>query len=240
MVVATPIGNLGDLSPRAREALASADLIACEDTRRTGMLLAGLGLAQRPSLVSLHDHNERRRLDRLSAALAAGQTVALVSDAGTPLLSDPGFLVVRAAAELGFRIEAVPGPSALLAALVVAGLPAVPFTFAGFVPPRQGARRRFYAGLAALPHTLVVYEAPHRILASLTDASEVLGDRRAALSRELTKLHEETLRGTLVELGAELAARPVVKGELVLVIAGTADPGPVQPQLEAEPSSAHG
>jgi 16S rRNA (cytidine1402-2'-O)-methyltransferase len=216
LVVATPIGNLDDLSPRARQALERADLVACEDTRRTGLLLSRLGF-KRP-LVSLHEHNERQRLPRLLDALARGETVALASDAGTPLVSDPGYLLVREAAAAGHRVEPIPGPSALLAALVVSGLPPQPFTFCGFPPPKRGKRRTFYERFGALGHTLVVYESPHRLLASLGDALEVLGDRPAALVREATKLYEETLRGPLSELISQLSARPGVKGEFVVVI----------------------
>lgn len=217
LVVATPIGNLEDLTPRARDAMASADLVACEDTRHTGRLLARLGLEKR--LVSLHEHNERQRLPRLLAALEEGQTIALVSDAGTPLLSDPGFLLVREAAARGIRVEAVPGPSAVLTALVVSGLPPYPFTFAGFPPPKSGRRRRFYDKLAALDHTVVVFESPHRLAASLGDAVAAFGaDRSAALARELTKLHEEVLRGTLGGLAQEVTGRESLKGEFVLVI----------------------
>jgi 16S rRNA (cytidine1402-2'-O)-methyltransferase len=216
LVVATPIGNLDDLSPRARAAFESADRVACEDTRRTGRLLAHLGLNKR--LVSLHEHNERRRLPQLLAALAAGEVIALASDAGTPLVSDPGFLLVREAVAQGVRVEPIPGPSALLAALVVSGLPPYPFTFAGFPPPKGGKRRTFYRRLAPLPHTLVIYESPHRLLASLADAETELGDRLAVMARELTKLHEEVLRGRLSELAAELAGRASLKGEFVLVV----------------------
>jgi 16S rRNA (cytidine1402-2'-O)-methyltransferase len=223
LVVSTPIGNLGDLSPRAREALESADVIACEDTRHTGMLLARLG-ATKGRLVSLHEHNERQRLPGLLAALADGRTVAMVSDAGTPLLSDPGFLLVREAAAAGARVEAVPGASALLAALVVSGLPPLPFTFAGFPPQRPGKRRSFYRRLGSLEHTLVVYESPHRLAKSLADAAGELGPRQAVIGRELTKLHEEVLRGTLPELAAEVTRRGGVKGEAVLVIAPAAEP----------------
>lgn len=224
LVVSTPIGNLGDLTPRAREAFQASSLVACEDTRHTGRLLHQLGI-KRP-LLSLHEHNERTRLPQLLARLEAGETIALVSDAGTPLLSDPGFLLVRAAAARGVRIEAIPGPSALLAALVVSGLPPYPFTFGGFPPPKSGKRRAFYAGFAALPHTLVFFESPHRLMASLADALAELGARPAALARELTKLHEETLRGSLAEIGTRLAERPVLRGEYVLVIG--AAPGPTR------------
>jgi 16S rRNA (cytidine1402-2'-O)-methyltransferase len=218
LLVATPIGNLDDLSPRAAKALAAADLVACEDTRHSGRLLAHLGL-KRP-LVSLHEHNERRRIPELARALEAGQTIAVVSDAGTPLLSDPGYPLVRAAIEAGATVEAIPGPSAILAALVASGLPPYPFTFAGFAPPKSGKRRAFYRRFGALGHTLVVYESPHRLAASLDDAVAELGaGRPAALARELTKLHEEIVRGTLGELAAWARERKLL-GEFVLVIGG--------------------
>jgi 16S rRNA (cytidine1402-2'-O)-methyltransferase len=219
LVVATPIGNLDDLSPRARAAFESADLVACEDTRHTGRLLAHLGIKK--PLVSVHEHNERQRLPRLLADLAEGKTIALASDAGTPLLSDPGFILVREAAAAGARIEAIPGASAPLAALVASGLPPHPFTFAGFPPPKTGKRRTFYKGWANLGHTLILFESPHRLLPSLEDALAELGDRPVAIARELTKMHEEILRGPLSELLAELKGRPSLKGEFVLVI-GTA------------------
>ncbi|MEA2692877.1 MAG: rRNA (cytidine1402-2-O)-methyltransferase [Acidobacteriota bacterium] len=218
LVVATPIGNLDDLTPRARAAFESADLVACEDTRHTGLLLHHLGIKK--PLVSLHEHNERQRLPRLLAELEEGRTVALASDAGTPLLSDPGFLLVREAAARGIRIEPLPGPSALLAALVVSGLPPYPFTFAGFPPPKSGKRRTFFRAWAALPHTLIFFESPHRLLASLDDAQAELGDRPAAVARELTKLHEEVLRGMVSELRAEFGGRPSLKGEFVVVVGG--------------------
>lgn len=216
LVVATPIGNLDDLSPRARAAFEAADLVACEDTRHTGRLLAHLGIKK--PLVSLHEHNERQRLPRLLDDLRAGKTVALASDAGTPLLSDPGFILVREAAAAGARIEPIPGPSAALAALVASGLPPYPFTFAGFPPPKSGKRRSFYKGWAALGHTLVIFESPHRLLASLSDAFAELGDRPAVIARELTKMHEEILRGSLSILLEELKSRAALKGEFVLVI----------------------
>jgi len=218
LVVATPIGNLDDLSPRARAAFESADLIACEDTRHTGRLLAHLGVKK--PLISLHEHNERQRLPRLLAELQEGKTIAVASDAGTPLLSDPGFLLVREAAALGVRIEPVPGPAAPLAALVVSGLPPYPFTFAGFPPPKTGKRRAFYRHWKDLGHTLVIFESPHRLLASLEDALAELGDRPAAVARELTKLHEEVLRGTFSEVLEKLKGRPALKGEFVLVVGG--------------------
>jgi len=218
LVVATPIGNLSDLSARARQAFEEADLVACEDTRRSGRLLAHLGV-KRP-LISLHEHNERQRLPRLLETLAAGQTVALVSDAGTPLVSDPGFVLVREAIRAGIRVEPIPGPSAPLAALVVSGLPPHPFTFCGFPPPKRGKRRSFYEHFADLRHTLVVFESPHRLLASLEDALAVLGNRPSAVAQELTKLHEEVLRGPLEEVLAILAERPSLKGEYVVVLGG--------------------
>ena len=216
LVVSTPIGNLSDLSARAREAFERADIVACEDTRHTGQLLRHLGL-QKP-MVSLHEHNERQRLPRLLEELAEGKTIALASDAGTPLLSDPGFVLVREAAANGAIIEPIPGPSALLAALVASALPPYPFTFAGFPPPKSGKRKTFYRNLAQLAHTLIVYESPHRLLASLEDAKAELGNRKAAICRELTKLHEETLRGPLADLTEQLKARPALKGEFVIVI----------------------
>ena len=220
LVVATPIGNLGDLSPRAREAFERADLVACEDTRHTGRLLAHLGIKK--PLLSLHEHNERQRLPRLLAELEAGRVIALASDAGTPLLSDPGYVLVREAAARGIAIEPIPGPSALLAALVASALPPYPFTFAGFPPFRSGKRRSFFRSLAGLDQTLVFFESPHRLVASLGDALAELGDRPAAVARELTKVHEEVLRGPLSRLVAELAARPALKGEFVVVVGGAA------------------
>ena len=216
VVVATPIGNLDDLSPRARRALDEADLIACEDTRRTGRLLAHLGIKKR--MLSMHDHNEHRRLPQLVDALEQGLVVAVVSDAGTPLVNDPGFLLVREAAEQGIRVEPIPGPSAILAALVASALPPYPFTFAGFAPTRVKRRRQFYKQLGELGHTFVLFESPHRLITSLDDARAELGDRPAAVCRELTKLHEEILRGGLDTLHHELAARPSLKGEFVVVI----------------------
>src|SRR5436190_19359417 len=214
LVVSTPIGNLADLSARAREAFERADIVACEDTRHTGQLLRHLGLHK--PMVSLHEHNERQRLPRLLEELAEGKTIALASDAGTPLLSDPGFVLVREAAASGAIIEPIPGPSALLAALVASALPPYPFTFAGFPPPKSGKRKTFYRNLAQLPHTLIVYESPHRLLASLDDAKTELGNRPAAICRELTKLHEETLRGPLADLTEQLKVRQALKGEFVI------------------------
>jgi 16S rRNA (cytidine1402-2'-O)-methyltransferase len=216
IVVATPIGNLDDLSPRARSALVEADLVACEDTRHTGRMLSRLGIEA--SLLSLHEHNERQRVPHILEQLEDGMEVALVSDAGTPLLSDPGFVLVRSAAAQGIAVEHIPGASAILTALVVSGLPPYPFTFLGFPPPRKGKRQRFFDRFSDLAHTLVFFESPHRIVASLEDAREILGDRPATVGRELTKLHEEALRGRLSDIHADLAARPSIKGEFTVVL----------------------
>jgi 16S rRNA (cytidine1402-2'-O)-methyltransferase len=221
-VVATPIGNLADLSPRAQETLRAADVIAAEDTRRTLQLLQSLGIS-RP-LVSLYEHNETQRIPQLLARLAAGESVALVSDAGTPLLSDPGFELVRAAAAAGFTVHAIPGPSAVTTALAAAGLPAQRFCFEGFLPARAAERRGALAALAHEERTLVFFEAPHRIRATLADLSaEFGGTREAVVARELTKIHESFYRGTLATLG-ELAARDenFARGEITLVVAGAA------------------
>jgi len=215
--VATPIGNLDDLSARARQVLERADLVACEDTRRTGRLLAHLGLKKK--LVSLHEHNERARLAPLVERLESGDEIALVSDAGTPLLSDPGFLLVREAVAHGVPVEAVPGPSAVLTALVVSALPPHPFTFAGFPPPKAGKRRTYFERFAGYGHTVIFFESPHRLLRSLEDALSVFGNRPAAVLRELTKLHEESLRGNLFDLVEQLRDRKP-RGEYVIVISG--------------------
>jgi 16S rRNA (cytidine1402-2'-O)-methyltransferase len=219
-VISTPIGNLGDLSPRARDELAAAELIAAEDTRRTGQLLTILGLS-RP-LVSLHEHNEHERIDELLAKLRAGARIALVSDAGTPLLSDPGFELVRRVAQEGMSVVAVPGPSAITAALSIAGLPTERFSFEGFLPARLAERRARIAELAGESRTLVFFEAPHRIAESLEDLAAGFGiSRRAAVARELTKVFETVYRGTLGEL--EKLARSdtnFTRGEITVVIEG--------------------
>lgn len=221
-VISTPIGNLGDLSPRARDELASAELIAAEDTRRTGQLLTTLGIA-RP-LVSLHEHNETERIDELLAKLRAGARIALVSDAGTPLLSDPGFELVRRVSSEGMSVVAVPGPSAITAALSIAGLPTERFSFEGFLPARLAERRARLVELAPETRTQVFFEAPHRIAESLEDMSAAFGaTRRAAVARELTKVFETVYRGTLAELA--LAARRdsnFTRGEITVVIEGAA------------------
>jgi 16S rRNA (cytidine1402-2'-O)-methyltransferase len=219
-VVATPIGNLGDLSPRALEVLRSADLIAAEDTRRTLQLLSSAGIV-RP-LLSLYEHNESQRVPQLLARLEAGETIALVSDAGTPLLSDPGYELVRAAAHAGFAVHAIPGPSAITTALAAAGLPAQRFCFEGFLPARAAERRAALAALAHEERTLIFFEAPHRILATLGALAEEFGEaREAVVARELTKAHESLYRGTLGELVARAAGEEnFARGEITLVVAG--------------------
>lgn len=217
-IVSTPIGNLADLSERAAEVLGAVDIVACEDTRRTGRLLAGLGLKKK--LVSVHEHNEASRVGPLLAILGRGQSIALVSDAGTPLVSDPGYRLVRSSLAEGHRVSALPGPSAVLTALVVSGLPPYPFTFVGFPPAKSGKRRSFFVRYAGLGHTLVFFESPHRLIPSLEQALEVMGDRPAAVSRELTKLHEESLRGSLGDLLEELRSRDRLRGEFVVVLGG--------------------
>ena len=228
-VVATPIGNLEDLSPRAIAVLRRASAIYCEDTRVTGKLAARFGLSA--PRISCHAHNETARVAGLLDRLERGESVALVSDAGTPALSDPGQHAVAAAATAGHAIVAVPGPSAAAAALSISGLPAVPHLFAGFPPAKPGARRAFFERLASRSETIVYFEAPHRLAASLSDAAAVFGTRRAVVARELTKIHEEALRGTLAEIRDRLAARGSVLGECVVVIEGaeTAEP-PAAPE----------
>jgi 16S rRNA (cytidine1402-2'-O)-methyltransferase len=218
-VVATPIGNARDITLRALAVLASADLVAAEDTRTTRRLLDIHGVRRDGrSLVPYHDHNGAAQRPRLIAALAEGRSVALVSDAGTPLVSDPGYRLVAEAAAAGHPVTAVPGASALLAALAVAGLPTDRFLFAGFLPPRSAARRRTLADLAAVPATLVFYESPRRLAACLADAAAVLGETRpGAVCRELTKRFEETRRAPLGSLAAHYAAVPAPKGEVVLL-----------------------
>jgi 16S rRNA (cytidine1402-2'-O)-methyltransferase len=222
LVVATPIGNLTDLSPRAREALTRAALIAAEDTRRTRTLLQALGV-QTP-LVSLHAHNESRRVPELLARLGHGEDVTLVSDAGTPLLSDPGFELVRRAARAGFQVQPIPGPSAITAALAVAGLPTQRFCFEGFLPARAAERRAVLASLAHEVRTLVFFEAPHRIHATLTDLVAHFGaERQAVVARELTKAYETVYRGTLAQLLSQAQAEEnFARGELTIVVHGAA------------------
>lgn len=216
-VVATPIGNLGDITLRALETLAGADVIACEDTRVTRKLLDRYGITT--PLTPYHDHNASEARPKILARLAAGTAVALVSDAGTPLVSDPGFKLVRAAREAGHAVTALPGASATLAALAVAGLPTDRFFFEGFLPPKEVARRARIAELARIPATLVLFETGPRLSDALSDLAEGLGLREAAICRELTKLHEEVRRGDLAALAAAYATADPPRGEIVIVIA---------------------
>jgi 16S rRNA (cytidine1402-2'-O)-methyltransferase len=221
VVVGTPIGNLEDLSPRAARTLGQAHAIFCEDTRVTAKLASRLHLSA--PRISCPAPRERSRVRELLDRLARGETVALVSDAGMPGLSDPGERLVEAAAAAGFAIEVVPGPSAPAAALSVSGLPAVPHFFAGFLPARAGERRRALEALKGRKETLVWFEAPHRLLESLEDSVQVLGPRRASVARELTKLHEEVVRGTLPELAATFRARGAGRGEITVVVEGSSE-----------------
>ncbi len=215
-VVATPIGNLEDISARAIRILGEVDLIACEDTRHTRKLLDRYGVSK--PLVSYHEHNEPVRAAGLLSDLAAGKNIALVSDAGTPLIADPGYRLVEQAREQGITVSPVPGPSALLAALSASGLATDAFLFHGFLPPKQGQRRKLLEELKPLQATLVFYEAPHRILETLADIGTTLGPRQVVLARELTKIHEEFLRGTAEELQAGLTQRAMIKGEFTVMV----------------------
>ena len=218
VLVATPIGNLGDLSPRAVDALKDADVIACEDTRHTRKLLSASGISGR--LISVHEHNERAQTPYVLELVAAGQTVALVSDAGTPAISDPGARLVAAAVEAGARVTIVPGPSAVISALAVSGLPTDRFVFEGFLPRKGGDRSRRLEAIAAEDRTVVVYESPNRVGATLIDLAAACGpDRRVAVVRELTKLYEEIWRGRLGEAADHLGPAEA-RGEHVLVIEG--------------------
>ncbi len=216
-LVPTPIGNLDDITVRAQKVLADADAVVAEDTRVSGRLLQHLGIT-RP-LISFHAHNEHRMVDQLVQRMGAGERFALISDAGTPGISDPGFLLVRAALDAGISVECLPGATAFVPALVNSGLPCDRFVFEGFLPVKKGRRTRLEE-LRTEERTMVLYESPHRVLRSLQDLAEVLGtDRRASVSRELSKLHEETIRGTLAELVAHFTAKGP-RGEFVLVLAG--------------------
>ena len=221
-VVATPIGNLEDLTPRARRILATVDLVAAEDTRHTMRLLSNIGA--KPALLALHDHNEERVLHGIIETLNDGKDVALVSDAGTPLVSDPGFRLVRAVHEHNITVVPLPGPSAVTAALSVAGIPTDRFCFEGFPPSKSAARREWLKNLAAETRTLVIYESVHRIAASLADMVEVFGaDRKAFIGRELSKMHEQCVQDSLGELKRMVDSGEVTnKGEFVVVITGAA------------------
>ena len=217
-IVATPIGNLEDITQRALRVLREADLVACEDTRRTRVLLNHFGI--KTKTISYHEHNERERGAEICKLLAAGKNVALVSDAGTPLINDPGFRVANAAIEQELPLVPIPGPTAFVSALVASGLPSDEFYFAGFLPARANARRAKLEELMAIPATLIFYEAPHRIAITLRAALDILGDREAAVARELTKIHEEIVRGSLSTLTQRFSADARVRGEIVLIISG--------------------
>lgn len=220
-VVATPIGNLGDVTIRALATLAAADVVACEDTRVTAVLLRRYGIAAKT--IAYHEHNAARQRPKLLEMLAEGQSVALVSDAGTPLVSDPGYRLVVEAKEAGHAVTAIPGASAVMAALTTAGLPTDAFLFAGFLPPKTAARTKRLQELARVPATLVFFESPQRLADSLADMTAVLGERSAAVARELTKAFEETRNGTLPQLAAAYAGSAAPKGEIVVVVGPPAE-----------------
>ncbi|WP_109612914.1 16S rRNA (cytidine(1402)-2'-O)-methyltransferase [Pseudaminobacter salicylatoxidans] len=226
-LVATPIGNLGDITLRALETLAGADVLACEDTRVTRVLLDRYGIRQRPT--PYHEHNAAEAGPRLIEALESGRSVALVSDAGTPLVSDPGYRLVEQAQEHGIRVVPIPGPSAVLAALTASGLPSDTFMFAGFLPVKDGQRRTRLSELSAAPATLIFFESPRRLADTLAAMTDVYGDRRAAIGRELTKTFEEVRTGTLAALAAHYAEAPTPKGEIVICVGP-----PLEQAAEAE------
>ncbi|MEN3273552.1 MAG: rRNA (cytidine1402-2-O)-methyltransferase [Actinomycetota bacterium] len=234
VLVGTPIGNLGDLSPRAVDALRDAELVVCEDTRHTGRLLQAAGVTAR-KLLAAHDHNEAAQIGTVLERLRAGETVAIVTDAGMPGISDPGERMVRAAAEAGIEVVVVPGPSAAIAALVLSGLATGRFVFEGFLPRAGSGRTERLAALAGEDRTIVLYEAPHRVARTLADLAATMGGaRRVAIGRELTKLHEEVWRGTLEDAVSHVAA-VAPRGEHVLVVDGAP---PVEPASDAELSAA--
>ncbi|HKG61309.1 MAG TPA: 16S rRNA (cytidine(1402)-2'-O)-methyltransferase [Pyrinomonadaceae bacterium] len=215
-LVATPIGNLADITHRALQVLRDVDLIACEDTRHTHKLLNHYGITTKT--ISYHEHNEQQRATELIDRLKQGSNIAVVSDAGTPSISDPGFRLVRAAIENDIVVVPVPGPSALITALIAAGLPTDEFFFAGFLPSRTSARRTRLTELQSVPGTLIFYEAPHRLATTLKDAYEILGEREAVVARELTKLHEEIRRGLLSKLATDYTENTDIRGEIVVLI----------------------
>ena len=232
-IVATPIGNLEDLSFRAVRVLREADRIACEDTRHTRGLLDHYGI-EKP-LVSYHEHNEKERTEELLRELEEGRSVALVSDAGTPLIADPGYRIVHAAHERGIPVSPIPGSSAIMAALSAGGLATDAFLFAGFLPAKAGARKRALETWQSIEATLVFYEAPHRVVDTLRSIAEVMDDRRVVAARELTKIHEEFLDGTAASVADTLEARPTIKGEFTIMVARAESAPPPDPAgIEAE------
>jgi 16S rRNA (cytidine1402-2'-O)-methyltransferase len=235
VLVSTPIGNLGDMTSRAIAELRAADLVLCEDTRTSARLLSAFDIRARTQ--ALHDHNEEGRIPGLLAQLREGRRIALISDAGMPVVSDPGFRLVRAAIAEGLRVDALPGANAATLALVLSGLPPLPFLFQGFPPPKQAARRAALEKLrdierAGLAATTIWYEAPHRIAETLADMADILGPRPAAVARELTKKFEEVRRGTLAELAAHYAENDA-RGEIALVVAPPAEEGEAAPDIDA-------
>jgi 16S rRNA (cytidine1402-2'-O)-methyltransferase len=229
LLIGTPIGNLEDLSPRALEALRSCSMLLCEDTRHTRKLLTHFGISKK--IESFHEHNEQAKADSVLDRIAFGDVVGLVSDAGLPVISDPGFSIVRRARERNLRVEPIAGPFAGALALIASGLPPSPFAFYGFPPHRKGERMDFYRRIADARMTAVVYESPHRIIASLEDALETFGETEMSLARELTKIHEEILNGPIAVVLSELRSRGTVKGELTLVFAPVAVE---KPQTDAD------
>ena len=219
-LVPTPIGNMDDLTRRALEVLGSVDTIACEDTRHSGRLLGKLGL--RKPLISYHEFNERARARALADRISAGESIAVITDAGSPGISDPAYRVVRAAIDNGIEIVPLPGPTAIIPALTGSGLPTDRFFFEGFLSNKSAARQRRLSALAEYPHTLVFYESPHRLIKTLTDMLSVLGDRQACVAREISKLHEEFVRGPLSEILTAFHNR-AIKGEIVIVIMGNTE-----------------
>jgi 16S rRNA (cytidine1402-2'-O)-methyltransferase len=228
-IVATPIGNLEDITYRAVRVLREVDLIACEDTRQTRKLLDHYSIGT--PTISYHEHNEAERARELAVRLQAGTKIALVSDAGMPLISDPGYRLVRAALEVAIPVEPVPGPSAALAALAASGLPTDAFRFGGFLPHKPGQRAKALTALAGETATLIFYEAPHRVIETLEAIETVLGPRPVVLARELTKIHEEFLRGTAAEIRAQLETREGVKGEITLLVGKATGPPPADMPL---------
>src|SRR5688572_25374350 len=220
LIVGTPLGNLADMTPRAVAALKSADLILCEDTRHTRKLLTHFGI-ERPT-DSYHEHNEDQKAATLVARIEAGETLALVSDAGMPVISDPGYRIVRMARERGVTVEPIPGPFAGVLALAASGIAPLPFTFLGFTPHRQGERLDFYRTAAILAHTIVFYESPERIVDSLHDARDVFGDTEVTVAREMTKMHEELLHGSISQVLTGLEERGRVHGEITVVLGAPA------------------
>ena len=242
ILVGTPLGNLEDMTPRAIEALRSADVILCEDTRHTRKLLNHFAI-DRPT-DSYHEHNEDEKAPRLVERMLVGETFALVSDAGLPVISDPGYRIVRLARERGIVVEPVPGPVAAVLALVASGIAPLPFTFLGFTPHRQGERRDFYRGAADLGHTVIVYESPERVVGSVEDIVEIFGNTNVAVARELTKMHEEIISGPAAEVLDEIQRRDSIRGEITLVvgasIAGKAEASPAEIAAEFERLRASG